>query len=140
MGRDRLLQIRLTEAEYQSLKADAQGYKSISYYVRSLISDYRLNKAVYKTKPIDLSSKSPQASNLAFGAVTGAKTGLQAFEVGNSKENPPLKAHSVKHYDLATSPQAESNKVAIGNQGKKIGRNAPCPCGSGRKFKRCCGR
>lgn len=23
--------------------------------------------------------------------------------------------------------------------GPKIGRNAPCPCGSGRKFKRCCG-
>ena len=22
--------------------------------------------------------------------------------------------------------------------GKKIGRNAPCPCGSGKKFKRCC--
>ena len=22
---------------------------------------------------------------------------------------------------------------------KKIGRNAPCPCGSGKKFKRCCG-
>jgi len=22
----------------------------------------------------------------------------------------------------------------------KIGRNAPCPCGSGKKFKRCCGR
>ena len=25
-------------------------------------------------------------------------------------------------------------------QGKKIGRNAPCPCGSGKKYKRCCGR
>jgi hypothetical protein len=24
--------------------------------------------------------------------------------------------------------------------GKKPGRNAPCPCGSGRKYKRCCGR
>jgi preprotein translocase subunit SecA len=22
----------------------------------------------------------------------------------------------------------------------KVGRNAPCPCGSGRKYKRCCGR
>jgi preprotein translocase subunit SecA len=22
----------------------------------------------------------------------------------------------------------------------KVGRNEPCPCGSGRKFKRCCGR
>jgi SWIM/SEC-C metal-binding protein len=24
--------------------------------------------------------------------------------------------------------------------GKKVGRNEPCPCGSGRKFKNCCGR
>ncbi len=23
--------------------------------------------------------------------------------------------------------------------GKKIGRNEPCPCGSGKKYKRCCG-
>jgi uncharacterized protein YecA (UPF0149 family) len=22
----------------------------------------------------------------------------------------------------------------------KLGRNQPCPCGSGKKFKRCCGR
>ena len=22
----------------------------------------------------------------------------------------------------------------------KVGRNAPCPCGSGRKYKKCCGR
>jgi uncharacterized protein YecA (UPF0149 family) len=24
--------------------------------------------------------------------------------------------------------------------GRKIGRNDPCPCGSGKKFKKCCGR
>jgi len=24
-------------------------------------------------------------------------------------------------------------------EAEKIGRNAPCPCGSGKKFKRCCG-
>lgn len=23
--------------------------------------------------------------------------------------------------------------------GKKIGRNEPCPCGSGKKYKKCCG-
>ena len=23
---------------------------------------------------------------------------------------------------------------------KKVGRNAPCPCGSGKKYKKCCGR
>lgn len=25
-------------------------------------------------------------------------------------------------------------------QGRKIGRNEPCPCGSGKKFKKCCGK
>jgi preprotein translocase subunit SecA len=25
-------------------------------------------------------------------------------------------------------------------KGKKVGRNAPCPCGSGKKYKKCCGR
>ncbi len=23
--------------------------------------------------------------------------------------------------------------------GKKVGRNDPCPCGSGKKYKKCCG-
>jgi uncharacterized protein YchJ len=23
---------------------------------------------------------------------------------------------------------------------QKVGRNAPCPCGSGKKYKKCCGR
>ena len=25
------------------------------------------------------------------------------------------------------------------NEGPKVGRNDPCPCGSGKKFKKCCG-
>ena len=29
---------------------------------------------------------------------------------------------------------------AISRSGRKTGRNAPCACGSGRKFKQCCGR
>jgi SEC-C motif-containing protein len=26
------------------------------------------------------------------------------------------------------------------NEGPKVGRNDPCPCGSGKKFKKCCGK
>ncbi|MBR6914862.1 MAG: SEC-C domain-containing protein [Clostridia bacterium] len=25
------------------------------------------------------------------------------------------------------------------NKGAKVGRNDPCPCGSGKKYKKCCG-
>ena len=28
----------------------------------------------------------------------------------------------------------------IRNHAEKVGRNAPCPCGSGKKFKNCCGK
>jgi len=30
--------------------------------------------------------------------------------------------------------------VTVKREGKKIGRNDPCPCGSGKKYKKCCGR
>ena len=28
----------------------------------------------------------------------------------------------------------------VRHDGPKIGRNDPCPCGSGKKYKQCCGR
>jgi len=28
----------------------------------------------------------------------------------------------------------------VRRQGEKVGRNDPCPCGSGKKYKRCCGK
>ena len=33
--------------------------------------------------------------------------------------------------------QKESTTI---RKGKKIGRNDPCPCGSGKKYKKCCGK
>ncbi len=34
----------------------------------------------------------------------------------------------------------EAKKMNTVVKGKKIGRNDPCPCGSGKKYKFCCGR
>ena len=28
----------------------------------------------------------------------------------------------------------------IRSDGKQVGRNDPCPCGSGKKYKKCCGK
>jgi len=38
------------------------------------------------------------------------------------------------------SSKAAEGKVAQIKVGTKVGRNDPCPCGSGKKFKKCCGR
>jgi preprotein translocase subunit SecA len=34
----------------------------------------------------------------------------------------------------------QAHKQPIKRDGEKIGRNEPCPCGSGKKYKKCCGR
>ncbi|MBN2684480.1 MAG: SEC-C domain-containing protein [Pontiellaceae bacterium] len=36
-------------------------------------------------------------------------------------------------------PEAPKPAVPVVRKGEKVGRNDPCPCGSGRKYKKCCG-
>ena len=31
------------------------------------------------------------------------------------------------------------SQETVKREGKKVGRNEPCPCGSGKKYKKCCG-
>jgi len=60
-------------------------------------------------------------------------------------------AHTIYHVVIerkeaprpVVPPVAGSNrrqKQPLKAGGKKVGRNDPCPCGSGKKYKHCCGR
>ncbi len=40
----------------------------------------------------------------------------------------------------ASQQSSEKKQEPVRNVGKKVGRNDPCPCGSGKKFKACCMR
>ncbi|MCB2193350.1 MAG: SEC-C domain-containing protein, partial [Deltaproteobacteria bacterium] len=41
---------------------------------------------------------------------------------------------------LAYSGGEAAQPETAQREGKKVGRNDPCPCGSGKKYKKCCGR
>ncbi|MBU1083462.1 MAG: SEC-C domain-containing protein, partial [Candidatus Omnitrophica bacterium] len=41
--------------------------------------------------------------------------------------------------DAAPEELAEEKKITYRRDNPKVGRNDPCPCGSGRKYKKCCG-
>lgn len=43
-------------------------------------------------------------------------------------------------YNLSYSHSDGAEKAQPVRKQKKIGRNDPCPCGSGKKYKKCCGR
>lgn len=40
---------------------------------------------------------------------------------------------------FAGGQKAAAPKKPVVNKAKKVGRNDPCPCGSGKKYKKCCG-
>jgi preprotein translocase subunit SecA len=47
-------------------------------------------------------------------------------------------AHSIYHVGIAKeAPQKKKEAVMVG---KRVGRNDLCPCGSGKKYKHCCGK
>ena len=41
---------------------------------------------------------------------------------------------------MSRGREAEQAQQPLKREGEKIGRNSPCPCGSGKKYKKCCGR
>ena len=60
------------------------------------------------------------------------------------KPNAPMPQEAPKREQVAqptaTSSDGTVAPATIRRQGKKVGRNDPCPCGSGKKYKNCCGR
>jgi len=45
-----------------------------------------------------------------------------------------------EHKNLRTNDVKEATKKQPKKAEKKVGRNEMCPCGSGRKYKQCCGK
>lgn len=51
-----------------------------------------------------------------------------------------LKPERMEHKPVAVVSQTSGNNIKKPVKMKKVGRNDPCPCGSGKKYKYCCGR
>jgi preprotein translocase subunit SecA len=69
-----------------------------------------------------------------------ATTTLQAPEPSGGAAPPPTKADGKKASDLVKEATDAVTKAKPVRSGPKVGRNDPCPCGSGKKFKHCCGK
>jgi SWIM/SEC-C metal-binding protein len=78
-----------------------------------------------KKKPIIVHVQTEERAG--FVAETCEKRGWH-FIIGLEPDKPE---------DISDMEKALNPPVPI--QSQKIGRNDPCPCGSGKKFKKCCG-
>ena len=64
---------------------------------------------------------------------------LFRIQLGEPKEMEDFHKPSEQKLTFSGS-EPPAKKKPVKRAEKKVGRNAPCPCGSGKKYKRCCGR
>ena len=71
-----------------------------------------------------------------------AKREISASITSASLDNSAVNNMNVvgeNNKQIPNSNQTEKAKPVV-NDGPKVGRNDPCPCGSGKKYKQCCGK
>jgi preprotein translocase subunit SecA len=91
--------------------------------------DERVTDIVYRIEQVeDEALKSTFRETAAIHAEAPSAAELVA-------QSAPQAAESA-----SPSQAADVNVEPIRNLGTKVGRNDPCPCGSGKKFKNCCGK
>jgi preprotein translocase subunit SecA len=60
------------------------------------------------------------------------------YHVNIARKEPSAQAPSPMAQVVGRGSTGGKQKARVG--GRKVGRNEPCPCGSGKKYKHCCGR
>jgi SEC-C motif domain protein len=62
-----------------------------------------------------------------------------SYVLDGLRENHHERAAFVKRDGVWLYADGEIIPETVVREGPKVGRNDPCPCGSGKKFKKCCG-
>ena len=65
---------------------------------------------------------------------------LNIHKAGEMRRTETVKITNASLENLNNLDNDTVSKEPIKNEEPKIGRNDPCPCGSGKKYKNCCGR
>lgn len=100
----------------------------------ALKTDDELAEELNKISPEILSqAKTPQMRKLVIDLYR--KMLVEGVDVNNEKE---VKKWLKKHPEVANGGDVQKVET-VKRAEPKVGRNEPCPCGSGKKYKKCCG-
>ena len=118
---------------FEEMEADIQDQIASLMYHVSIITPEQQQEATAK----QAAAQQPAAQEAPASEQDKAK-----MEAIIKKQKSQLQDHlqnaQASHGDEVSA--AEVKKKPVTKDGKKVGRNDPCPCGSGKKYKNCCGK
>ena len=65
---------------------------------------------------------------------------LNIHKAGEVRRKETVKITEASQENLNNLDNDTIRKTTVKNEGPNVGRNDPCPCGSGKKYKQCCGK
>ncbi len=65
---------------------------------------------------------------------------LYRIQIAEPAQMEAMQRPSQQNLSYSGGGDGEVKKKPVKRADRKVGRNAPCPCGSGKKYKKCCGR
>ncbi len=89
-----------------------------------------------QTVHTDVNMLSDPAAAQGQAAAAGGRRGLSAEVPQSAVENFDAILQAMEKAERAPAPRAP----AASGELRSVGRNDPCPCGSGKKYKKCCGQ
>lgn len=95
--------------------------------------------ALYKIEGFDMFE---QMTNDIKIDVVKILTHIKGIQNTERKQTVKITGEGLKQEGTPTIPNKSQSapNTPIKNQGPQVGRNDPCPCGSGKKYKNCCGK
>ena len=95
--------------------------------------------ALYKLEGFDMFE---QMTNDIKIDVVKILTHLQGPQKVERKQTVKITGEGLKQDRETAVPNKSQNapNTPVKNEGPQVGRNDPCPCGSGKKYKQCCGK
>ena len=146
------------------LDMSEKGQEEVEYYISEMIKFYQLkgrpkhaaflvehdliaiscivNDSNYNTKKLLLE----MYANLKISGLTNAYILILFYNENDILEKVETKNISVSDYEYF-NPEVDNlvrkikdRRISKAKSNGKIGRNEKCPCGSGKKYKKCCGK
>ena len=129
------------------LEYKQEAYKIFIELVKDINKDtvhfaYKYYPRVVERQPAPEAQTRPTTAPAAAPATAAPATAAAAVpQLRTSSASRPLSfSHPTATSSYGTAPSTDSSTSAtVRNAEMKVGRNEPCPCGSGKKFKSCHG-
>ena len=114
-----------------------EGFDMFDQMIASIRED---TAKLVLTQPKRIYEQQRRREAIAAAKRLAAQKAATSVDDEDEQDTAPTLQRKQVAQPTATSGDGTDTANKTIRKGKKVGRNDPCPCGSGKKYKKCCGR